>query len=398
VAFSLLAAGGKPIALERGYLLHAGHFELPVAFVFEPASAFYLVTAQLILLLAIRFSVSYLHREAGLQRFMMLMSLCQIGVFLVLTSRHLSFLFVGWECVGVASTVLISFFDHHPAAARRSAKAFASYRVADVGLIIAAAMLHAALKSDDLLSHHLVVSGGEQAAVAGAALALIWGSLAKASVFPFMTWMPQAMEGPTPSSAVFYGALSVHLGPMLLLRTFHIWHDIVMIRYLVAALGCLTAVLGATIGRTQSNVKTQLVYAVMAQIGIMYVELALGWTNLVVFHMCSHALLRAYQFLRSASLLADFQGKVEVSAEGRSSGVPWIEAAFAPAQRPSWYLHAWSGFYIEAWTRRFISRPVEQLAKTCLRIVSGASSTTPASPLHGGVSRLDRSIRQGDIR
>jgi NADH:ubiquinone oxidoreductase subunit 5 (subunit L)/multisubunit Na+/H+ antiporter MnhA subunit len=136
----------------------------------------------------------------------------------------------------------------------------------------------------------------------------------------------------------------------------------------------------------------------MAQIGIMYVELALGCTSLVVLHMCSHALLRTYQFLRSASLLADFQGQVEVLAKGRGAGVPWIEAAFAPAQRPSWYLHAWSGFYIEAWTRRFIGRPVEQLAKTCLRIVSGAAWTPPASPLHGGVSRSERIIRQGDMR
>jgi NADH-quinone oxidoreductase subunit L len=125
----------------------------------------------------------------------------------------------------------------------------------------------------------------------------------KSAQFPFSSWLPRAMEGPTTSSAVFYGSLSVHLGVFLLLRTHNYWESIFLIKIFIIIIGICTAVIATLIARVQSTVKTQIAYASVAQIGLMFIEVALGWHVLALVHFSGNAFLRTYQLLVSPSVL-----------------------------------------------------------------------------------------------
>jgi formate hydrogenlyase subunit 3/multisubunit Na+/H+ antiporter MnhD subunit len=125
----------------------------------------------------------------------------------------------------------------------------------------------------------------------------------KSAQFPFSSWLPRAMEGPTTSSAIFYGSLSAHIGVFLLLRTYPYWETILSIKIFVITIGLITAIVGTLIARVQSSVKTQIAYGSIAQIGLMFVEVALGWHFLALFHFAGNAFLRTYQLLVSPSVL-----------------------------------------------------------------------------------------------
>jgi NADH-quinone oxidoreductase subunit L len=135
-------------------------------------------------------------------------------------------------------------------------------------------------------------------------LMLLLAAAAKSAQFPFSSWLPRAMEGPTPSSAIFYGSLSVHLGVFLLLRTFPFWENLLLVRLLIGGIGGITALLSTMIARVQTSVKTQIGYASLTQIGIMFIEVAAGFELLALVHFAGNAFLRTYQLLVSPSVVS----------------------------------------------------------------------------------------------
>jgi formate hydrogenlyase subunit 3/multisubunit Na+/H+ antiporter MnhD subunit len=143
---------------------------------------------------------------------------------------------------------------------------------------------------------------------------IIIGASGKSAQFPFCFWLPRAMEGPTPSSAIFYGALSVHLGVFLLLRTTPIWTYEYMTRFIVFLIGLLTVLIASLSEKTQSNIKGQIAYASITQVGLMFIELSLGLETLVLIHFMGNAFLRCYQLLVSPSIVAHLL-RVEGSAD-----------------------------------------------------------------------------------
>ncbi|MCC6138584.1 MAG: NADH-quinone oxidoreductase subunit E, partial [Bdellovibrionaceae bacterium] len=136
-------------------------------------------------------------------------------------------------------------------------------------------------------------------------LMLVFAAIGKSAQFPFLNWPARAMEGPTPSSAIFYGALSIHCGVFLLYRTYPIWGQSNIIVSVIIAIALVTILLASGIGRVQSNIKGQLAYASVTQISIMFIEVALGLHTLVLFHIISHCLLRCYQLLVSPSIIVE---------------------------------------------------------------------------------------------
>ena len=135
-------------------------------------------------------------------------------------------------------------------------------------------------------------------------LAILLTAAAKSAQLPFSSWLPRAMEGPTPSSAIFYGSLSVHLGVFLLLRTFPFWEHQFSVRILIALLGLSTSIVATLIARVQSSVKSQIAYSSIAQIGLIFIEIAAGFENLALFHFAGNAFLRTYQLLVSPSVVS----------------------------------------------------------------------------------------------
>jgi len=157
------------------------------------------------------------------------------------------------------------------------------------------------LLDKDLVSNQLSSHGGIGLFIA----VCLWiAAAAKSAQFPFSPWLPKAMEGPTPSSAIFYGSLSVHFGVFLLLRTFPFWEHQLTARILIGILGLVTALMAYSIARVQSTIKTQIAYASIAQIGIMFMEVALGLQVLALIHFAGNAFLRTYQLLVSPSVVA----------------------------------------------------------------------------------------------
>jgi NADH:ubiquinone oxidoreductase subunit 2 (subunit N) len=145
-----------------------------------------------------------------------------------------------------------------------------------------------------------------QNSLVGLAIAFMFyvSAAAKSAQLPFSSWLPRAMEGPTPSSAIFYGSLSVHIGAFLMLRTIHFWENQIIFKVFLILSGLLTAIIATFISRVQSSIKSQIAYASIAQIGVIFIEIALGWEVFALVHISGNAFLRTYQLLISPSIVS----------------------------------------------------------------------------------------------
>lgn len=150
---------------------------------------------------------------------------------------------------------------------------------------------HENITFQKLNNFHLVHEHLQQHTLIGAfiSIMILMSAAAKSAQFPFTSWLPRAMEGPTPSSAIFYGSLSVHIGVFLMLRTFPFWEAQTSVRVLIVLMGLVTAILSSFTSRVQSSVKSQIAYSSVAQIGIIFIEVALGYTNLALIHFAGNA-------------------------------------------------------------------------------------------------------------
>ena len=281
--------------------------------IIDAVSVAYLIMTAFATLVTIKFSRYYLHREPGYSRFFSIVFLFIFGMNLLILSSTLQNFLVGWEIAGLSSFLLIAFYFEREQPVRHALRAFAVYRVTDAALLMAAVWLHSVEREgSDPLTLGILGSSLSGDPVLGLSpwslgiisVLLVIAAAGKGAQWPFSSWLPRAMEGPTPSSAIFYGALSVHAGILLLLRTAQIWGQIEGARWLLGGLGLISAVVATGVGRTQSNIKGQIAYASITQVGLMMIELALGWPRiLVLIHFLGNASLRTYQLLVSPSVV-----------------------------------------------------------------------------------------------
>lgn len=262
------------------------------------------------------FSARYLHRDPGFYRFFTLFLLFVSSVSLALTAVRLELLVVGWELVGITSVLLIGFFQFRPAPPQASLYAWTTYRLCDAALLGGVLLLGGWCFQHGV---HVELTNLSDLAkdTSGVALIgslLVIGCLGKSAQLPFSSWLPRAMEGPTPSSAVFYGAVSAHMGVFLLLRLSPVWRLVPALPPLVVTLGLSTALYAAFCGRTRSDAKSQLAFAAMAQLGLIFSEIGLGFEGLAILHMVGHSMVRTLQFLKAPSLLHEFH---QMGASGK---------------------------------------------------------------------------------
>lgn len=291
-------------------LYHHDNYEFPLLFFLDKVGAAYLFVVWAIFSAIVKYCRVYLHRESGYKRFFQAIFGFVFGLNLIVLAGSIDMLFAGWEIVGISSFLLIAFYRHRPQPVRNALRAYTIYRFCDVGLLVGTWMSHLLFHESQHFSQLLVMFDSHAIAPAGyAALSLLsWliilAASGKSAQFPFSFWLPRAMEGPTPSSAIFYGALSIHLGVFLLLRTLPIWSYHYLPRLIVLSIGMLTVLVATLSEKTQSNIKGQVAYASIAQVGIMFIELALGLEDLVLLHFMGNAFLRCYQLLVSPSIVA----------------------------------------------------------------------------------------------
>ncbi|NHE58190.1 proton-conducting transporter transmembrane domain-containing protein [Cyclobacterium plantarum] len=305
-----VSMGMHPINIGDWELYNNGDYRFLLDFYFDTLTAAFLWVGAFITFLITRYSRFYLHLEEGYKRFFNTLLFFYLAYIVTVVAGNFETLFLGWEMLGIASFLLIAFYRDRYLPVRNAVKAFSIYRIGDIGIILAMWASHhlwqenisfIKLLDKDLVSEQMGMHGGIGLFIA---ICLWIAAAAKSAQFPFSSWLPRAMEGPTPSSAIFYGSLSVHFGVFLLLRTFPFWEHQLTARILIGGLGLLTALLAYPIARVQTTIKTQIAYASIAQIGIMFIEIALGLQMLVLIHFAGNAFLRTYQLLVSPSVVA----------------------------------------------------------------------------------------------
>jgi len=303
LSYQWLSAGAKPVSTSIGALYTSLHYSFFIDFYFDRTSAVFLGMATITAALVAIFSRYYLHREPGFKRFYCTVLLFLIGLSLIILAGNFEVLLLGWELIGISSVLLIAFYRDRYLPARNALKVFSVYRIADAFLIAAIWYAHHIFGKSVPFSEFSTLSSAHASQLAILGLLLLVTAMIKSAQFPFSYWLPRAMEGPTTSSAIFYGALSVHMGLFLLLRTYPLWQGSDWLRITIAVLGLVTAVIASSITRVQSSIKTQIAYASITQIGIMFIEVAAGLPWLALLHFVSNASLRTYQLLISPSVV-----------------------------------------------------------------------------------------------
>jgi len=285
-------------------------------------------------------------------------------------------LFAGWELVGLSSALLVAFFQERPNPVRNGQRVWVVYRIADAALLIAAVALHHVTGEGDFAGlmgsgawpdGQAILPNGQPALEPHQALLigslLLVAAAGKSALIPFSGWLPRAMEGPTPSSAIFYGALSVHLGAYLLLRVSPILELSFALSAAVVVLGLATAIHASLAGRVQTDVKSALSYACLTQLGIIVVEIGLGFRYLPLVHIIGHACLRTLQFLRAPTLLHDYHS-LENAIGGHLPQAGGGGERMPAAWRLRLYRYGLERGYLDAWLADFIVRPFVRMFQT----------------------------------
>lgn len=356
LCFMVINGGSKAIQLDYPAWIEVGHYDFSLRFIIDLLGSTYALLTALLIGIIFRFSRNYLHKEEGYFRFIFLLTTLMFGLMIVSFSRSLDLLFAGWEMVGTTSVLLIGYFYNQVQPIRHSIKAVISYRFCDMGILASYSWSHHYLNSTDFTVLPSLISQATcgVGVLTFIGLFVIWASLAKSGQLPFSSWLPAAMEGPTPSSAIFYGALSVHLGPFLLLRFYNYFVHFPVLLWIIGIMGGVSAIYASAVGRTRSDAKTMLAYATISQVGIIWVEIALGFTKFALFHIVAHASIRTWQFLRSSSLIQDFFENPVVQPNELIDRNLSFEKYLPNKLRKRLFLHALNGFHLDYFTQKFL--------------------------------------------
>lgn len=360
------SAGGAPQLLSYGSWSTAHEGGIAIEFLVDRLSLAFAALAAAIAGVVSAFSNRYLHREAGYNRYFILLAVFVLGMLLVALAGNVTVLLIGWEFVGLSSTLLVAFFQDRPASVANAFRVASVYRISDAAIVSAAVLLdhRAGSGSTALLFGGAGSTVGLSAADATIiALLLVIAVAGKSALLPLSGWLPRAMEGPTPSSAVYYGALSIHAGCFLLLRAAPLFEQAVAARILAGALGAATAIFAGMTTRTQSDVKSSLAYASLTQVGIIVVEIALGWHTIAFVHMAGHASFRLLQFLSAPNVLHDLHGIEDAIGARPKARRGYLEGVAAGEFRRRLFLVALERGFLDSIVDRLVVEPFTRLAR-----------------------------------
>lgn len=352
----MLITGTRHVPIELGDWVSIPHYHFHIKFIFDRLSVPFVILTFLLCGTVGAFAANYMHREPGFTRFHISYAIFVLGMVTTSLAGTIETLFTGWEFVGLSSALLVAFFHERPAPVRNGLRVWAVYRVSDAALLLAAVVMHHLRGHGDFdqllgnASWPEGVSHIESGATFVVGALLLLAAAGKSALVPFSSWLPRAMEGPTPSSAIFYGALSVHLGAFLLLRFSPLLDASPTLRIAVMVIGLITAIFAAITARVQSDIKSALSYASLTQVGLIVLEIGLGLRYLALIHILGHGCVRTLQFLRAPALLQDYrtlENAIGQKLPSRSAGVrEWA------------YRFALERGYLDVLLDEYIARPV----------------------------------------
>ncbi|HVT45007.1 MAG TPA: NADH-quinone oxidoreductase subunit L [Thermoanaerobaculia bacterium] len=333
LAASLLAAITSTIAVfQYSSIYHDGERHLDIvytwflsggigtdiAFQLDPLSIVMVLVVTWIGFLIHLYSVGYMGHEEGYARYFAYLNLFLAAMLILVLGSSYLFIFVGWEGVGLCSYLLIGFYYEKESAAAAGKKAFIVNRIGDFGFLVAMFLMIAHFGSVDFARVAQVASGGgfEPWLITAICLLLFLGAVGKSAQIPLFVWLPDAMAGPTPVSALIHAATMVTAGVYLVARSnilFRLAPEALMV---VALIGAVTALFAATIGIRQNDIKKVLAYSTVSQLGFMFIGVGVGAFTAGIFHLVTHAFFKACLFLGSGSVIHAMSGEQDIRKMG----------------------------------------------------------------------------------
>jgi NADH-quinone oxidoreductase subunit L len=285
----------------------AGSFVVDVGFVIDPLTACLLIVVTTIGLLVHIYSIGYMSHDPGYWRFFAYLNLFMFSMLLLVLADSWLVVFVAWELVGLSSYLLIGFWYRKRSAALAAKKAFIVNRVGDVGFALGIMAIFVNTGTLNIRDSIAVLTSPTLVAftipVSIIALLVFAGAMGKSAQFPLHVWLPDAMEGPTPVSALIHAATMVNAGVYLVARANPLFASSPDTMVVVAAIGIFTAILAASIAMTQTDIKRVLAYSTLSQLGYMFAALGVGAFTAAIFHLMTHGFFKGLLFLGSGSVI-----------------------------------------------------------------------------------------------
>jgi NADH-quinone oxidoreductase subunit L len=305
----------KPLEYSMNWFSMPG-LQVNIGILLDPVSAMMMFMVTLVGSLIFIYAIGYMQDDPGYSVFFSYVSLFAAFMLLLVVSSNLIQMFVGWEGVGLCSYLLIGFYQHKISAREAAKKAFITCRIADFGLLLGLLSLFLVFGTLDITELAQKISHFEHyctfAVLSLIAFLVFCGPIGKSGQFPLHVWLPDAMEGPTPVSALIHAATMVVAGVYLVARVMFLFHEIPSAMQLVAVTGGFTALFAATIAVTQREIKRVLAYSTVSQIGYMMLALGVGSLTAGTFHMWTHAFFKALLFMGAGSVLVSLHHKADI--------------------------------------------------------------------------------------
>lgn len=377
---------GKNVgSITMGDWLGSDNFRISVNFITSGLNIGLTALFAILLFVVIRFSINYMHREAGFHRFFFILSLFSASMLLLVLSGNAVGTFIGWEIAGLCSYLLISYAYDRPIATINATRVFVTNRIGDAGFILGIGLsyFYAGTMNWESLN-----GMAEQLTIPTAtviALCFAVAAFAKSAQLPFTPWLARAMEGPTPSSSVFYGAVMIHAGVFLVILLQPIFERAPLAMDALILIGLFTAVYSFAVGLTQTDVKSSLCFSISGQLGLMFLECGLGFWELATWHLCAHAIVRCYQVLTAPSLMHNVMGN-PIKPIGRDyAKLRWL------------YIASIQRFWLDPIADRTLVRPIEGLGQDLSHFdtyVIDRAMGAPASPARAisSLAQLERKV------
>ncbi len=293
-------------------------FSVDLAFRYDSLAAVMTLVVTGVGLLIHIYSVGYMSHEGGRARYFAFLNLFTFAMLVLVLGANLAVMFIGWEGVGLCSYLLIGFWFKKDSAANAGKKAFITNRVGDFGFLLGMGLLIATLGTLDtaLIAEHVEAGMLGQGLATAAALLLFVGATGKSAQIPLYTWLPDAMEGPTPVSALIHAATMVTAGVYMVARMHVLFAFSGTALTVVAVVGAVTALYAATMALVQHDIKRVLAYSTISQIGYMFIGLGVGAYSAGIFHLMTHAFFKSLLFLAAGSVIHALSGEQDLRRMG----------------------------------------------------------------------------------
>ena len=331
IFFAMLGRSGA----ERAQSLHlfswvpAGSFQVEAGMLVDPLSMAFVLLVTFVGSLILVYSLGYMAHDPEKRRFFAFLNLFVAAMLLLVLADSYLLLYVGWEGVGLASYLLIGFWNHKPAFATAANKAFVANRVGDFGLTVAMLLMFATFGTVSFSGVDAAVGGADKASLTAIGLMLLLAACGKSAQFPLQSWLGDAMAGPTPVSALIHAATMVTAGVYLVVRSHVIFEASPTAQMFVVIVGAITLLFGAIVGCAKDDIKKALAASTMSQIGYMMLAAGLGPVGyaFAIFHLINHGFFKAGMFLGAGSVMHGMDDQVDMRRFGNLSGamkITWV--------------------------------------------------------------------------